>query len=60
MQNYTAGDAAYTRLNLYDYMLEMLNMNIRGAAKNGIEKNIVERMEMNRVVENLIFVSLSP
>ena len=38
MQNYTAGDAAYTRLNLYGHMLEMLNMNIRGAAANGIEK----------------------
>jgi hypothetical protein len=29
-------------------------------SKKGIEKNIVERMEMNRVVENLIFISLSP
>ena len=38
MQDYIAGDAAYTRLNLYGHMLEMLNMNIRGAAKNGIEK----------------------
>lgn len=44
MHNYTAGDAAYTRLNLYGYILDMLNVNIRGLAVNGIEKERIQEI----------------
>lgn len=41
MQNYVEGDAAYTRLNLYGYILNMINVNIRGFALNDITKEEV-------------------
>ena len=44
MQNYTAGDAAYTRLTLYGYILDMLNVNIRGLAVTGIEKEKIQEI----------------
>lgn len=42
MQNYSAGDAAYTRLTLYGYILDMLNVNIKGLAVNGIDKKEIQ------------------
>ena len=42
MQNYSEGDAAYTRLNLYGYILDMLNVNIRGFALNEITQEDVK------------------
>ena len=44
MQNYTAGDAAYTRLTLYGYIVDMLNVNIRGLAVTGIEKEKIQEI----------------
>lgn len=44
MQNYAAGDAAYTRLNLYGHILDMLNVNIRGLAVNGIEREKIQEI----------------
>ncbi len=44
MQAYTAGDAAYTRLTIYGHILEMLNVNIRGLAINGIEKDQIQEI----------------
>lgn len=42
MQNYSEGDAAYTRLNLYGYILDMINVNIKGFAVNEITQEEVE------------------
>ena len=44
MQRYSAGDAAYTRLTLYGYILDMLNVNIKGLAVNGIEKGQIQEI----------------
>lgn len=44
MQNYSAGDAAYTRLTLYGHIVDMLNVNIKGMALNGIEKKEVQNI----------------
>ncbi len=44
MQNYVAGDAAYTRMKLYGNILDMLNVNIRGLAVNGIEKKEIQKI----------------
>lgn len=42
MSGYSAGDAAYTRLNLYGYILDMLNVNIKGFALKDITQQEVE------------------
>ena len=44
MKNYSAGDAAYTRLNLYGHILYMLNVNIKGLAVNGIERKEIQEL----------------
>lgn len=41
MESYSAGDAAYTRLNLYGYILDMLNVNIKGFALKEITQQEV-------------------
>ena len=46
MKTYEAGDAAYTRLTLYQQLLNMLSVNIRGLALNNITKeNVVKAIE---------------
>ena len=42
MQAYSAKDAAYTRLTLYGHILDMLNVNLKGLAVNGIDQKEVE------------------
>lgn len=42
MQDYSAKDAAFIRLSLYGHIVDMLNVNIRGLAANGIEKKDVQ------------------
>ncbi len=44
MQKYEAGDAAYTRLVLYEHIVNMLNVNIRGFAIVGIEQTEVKSL----------------
>lgn len=44
MQEYSAGDAAYTRLTLYGHILDMLNVNIKGLAVNGIERTEIQEI----------------
>lgn len=44
MQDYSAGDAAYTRLTLYGHILDMLNVNIKGLAVNGIDKKEIQEI----------------
>lgn len=44
MQKYSEGDAAYTRLNLYGYILDMVNVNIRGFALNDITQEEVKNI----------------
>lgn len=39
MKQYSASDAAYTRLTLCDHILDMLNVNIKGMAANDIEQS---------------------
>ena len=46
MKNYSAGDAAYTRLTLYGHILDMLNVNIKGLALNGIERKEIQEIVM--------------
>ena len=41
MGEYDAGDAAYTRLTLYQQLLNMISVNIRGLALNNIAKENV-------------------
>jgi len=52
MKQYSASDAAYTRLTLCDHILDMLNVNIKGMAANDIEQS-----ELNAIllqVEELV------
>lgn len=42
MQDYSAKDAAFIRLSLYGHIVDMLNVNIRGLAANGIEKKDIQ------------------
>lgn len=42
MSGYSAGDAAYTRLNLYGHILDMLNINIKGFALKDIAQGDIE------------------
>ncbi len=44
MKTYSSNDAAYTRLTLYQRILDMLNVNIRGLALTGVEQETVVRL----------------
>lgn len=44
MQDYSAKDAAFIRLSLYVHLLDMLNVNMKGLAVNGIEKKDVQNI----------------
>lgn len=54
MKENTAGDAAYTRLIMYENILNMINVNIRGLVVNNIT-----REEVERVVESVSEASAS-
>ena len=47
MQGYTSSDAAYTRLTLYQKIMDAVNTNIRGFAQNGIEQTEVRQLVQN-------------
>lgn len=50
MQNYDQSDAAYTRLTLYQKIMDTINANVRGLAQNELPQEQVEDM-VQRVCE---------
>ena len=44
MQNYKAADGAYTRLTIYEAVLNLLNVNLKGFAVNNVEEKQVREV----------------